>query len=1613
MSSNRTIEITLEVVGIGGPHSAEPARYLVRKRSGSFKPIELVWTDALKHDLEEVRKHTPDRVKLAAIGERLAPFLAEDVERILAAPEDLPVRISIQLQSVSPEMGALPWELITLGEAQRTLASLPNCLIRYEVAGTSSQRTLPDPPIEGGRILFAYSTMGGGVPQKAQCEAILGACKAAQVPFDRSDVLANRPFAELGARLGRAVSEGRPYTILHLLCHGGMLASDAEVAGLMWGDERGQAIVVDPAVLADTLAPFARKGLRLVVISACLGGDAGTPGNPMRSVAERLHRAGIASVIASRFRLSIDGSKELTQVFYDRLLRDSWSVEEAFRAARIRVFELFAATTMDHAALQLWGRRGDGWDSRPIVFAPFRGLLPFERRHERFFFGRRKLDIASQDREVDELIREFSALVGGGRPRFMTIAGDSGTGKSSMVFAGALPELERQGWTWVGMRPGAAPQAQLDTALTGFPEGAQRLLVVDQFEEVFTSVVSLAERTAFVRRLWDLSRSSEAPRWSVIVVFRIDFLGRCGEIVLDSHSGLRLDRVACDPAHQVLVPQMDSEQLRLAIAGPVARVGLELAPGLTERILNDVDHEPGALPLVQHTLSLLWARREGRTLTQEAYDALGGVAGALNHHADGVIAGFAREGADHLRLARRLLTQIVHIAQGDTANTGRRTSLAALRPEGEAAADFDAVLAELVRQRLLVCSGDQELQTVEVAHEALIRKWGLLRRWIDEERGKLLDLEEFRGWEETCRKHGTMLNEGQLAMGEKLVREAPELLRAGSRALIERSQAEIRRVAEQGRRFRDTLRVTVAREYIDKDPGISAALLREVEARELIRVPSWFDCMGEVLRRPAMVMTVLEGHEERVSMAAWSPDQTRLLTICAGAPAGPFPEMMRMVLAMFPDRQQAPAQPGVARIWDALSGDLKATFAGHTDSVDAAVWSPDGRAIATASKDRTARIWDARTGTTLLTLQGHTNCVTGMAWSPDGARLATVGLDRSVRVWDSATGRLLATMEGPMAVEHHGIAEGAVHSVAWHPGGRVIATAWHDQRTRIWNAASGELLVTLDGHTGTVWSAIWNHNGSRLLTCSLDCTARVWDPSTGRVLAVLAGHTDNVCAAEWSADESKILTASWDRTARIWSATGRPLAVLEGHEDRVLAASWNADGTAIATASDDRTARIWGAAGGAAWATLLGHKGPVLATSWRRGEAQVVTASEDRTARVWTAGVAEAVNEYHGHEGPVLAAEWSPDGVSVVSTTFNTAQVWNTATLATSARLAGHTDLILGVAWCGDGSQVVTASADHTARVWDAASGETIAVCSGHKRGVCLATWSPRGDRILTASYDKTARIWDAVSGAQLMRFNGHTQGVAAAVWSPDGARIATVAESRVDRTARIWDATSGELTLTLVGHTERIYAPQWSPDGARLVTGSDDHTVKFWSADSGALLATGTGHESYVVQVAWNPDGTQIVSASRDGTARVWDAASGVVLAVLRGHDQQLYGAAWSPDGTQIVTASEDHSARVWDAATGEVLATLRGHGDQVLVAAWSLDGSKILTASSDNTARVWILGSTRLRNHLWRANPYCLSRAQRMRLLDEDPITAEANVDLALRTRIRQLQRPPRGQA
>jgi WD40 repeat protein len=1095
--------------------------------------------------------------------------------------------------------------------------------------------------------------------------------------------------------------------------------------------------------------------------------------------------------------------------------------------------------------------------------APYLGLSAFEARDAERFFGRERL--------VAELRDRLS-----GSP-FLAVFAPSGAGKSSLLRAGLIPAAG-EGWVTMLLTPGKAPVEELaahlgdvrgvDTGsllealrddpgavrpvvrqvLDGRPEGTRLLLVVDQFEEVFTLCADERERATFIDLITTVTAE---PGAHVVIGARADFYARCA-----AYPAL----VEALRDRQVLVGPMSDDDLRRVVAGPGRRAGLKVEAALVEAAVADARGQAGALPLLSHALLETWRRRRAGALTLAGYLAGGGVTGAIAQTAERVYGGFD---ADRRRLARDVFLRLTAFGEG-TEDTRRHATPGELLdgPDGEALA---AVLAELTEARLIT----RDAQRVTVAHEALIRGWPRLQAWLAEDREALRAhrrlTEAALEWERQGHDDGALYRGARLAAWEGRAEAGLNNTERAFLAASRRQQARERSAAR--RRTRLALAgltaavalvsllaaigfVQARRADAERDVAVSRQLIAEARSQSRLDPAQALDLArrayalrpstetGMALRQAVtdrMARAVVPVGSEQALGVAFSPDGRRLAVSDVD---------------------------GLVRVWDRTADGVTgapAYFHGFHEQAWTPVFSRDGERLAAASVGGTIRVWDARRRTTLAVFTGHSGQVWAVAFAPDGRRLVSAGEDGTVRVWDTT-----APGAPPLVLRGH---DGPALNVAFAADGRRVASGGSDGTVRIWDVPARRQLTVLIGHEEPVKSVAFTADGARVASASVDGTARVW-PWRGGAPVVLRGHQGTVEAVAVSPDGHRIATGSDDRTIRVWNSAGGPGVALHGHQGTVWAVAFSPDGARLASAAGDATVRVWDPRGPGDPLILRGHEGAVWAAAFAPGGGRVVSGGTDGAVRVWAAD-GTAAPPLLGHTEEVLGLAVSPDGSRVASASRDrTVRIWDLAGGGPPVVLRGHTGPVWIAAFSPDGRRLASASKDGTVRIWDTAGGPATRSWRADPDQPRYVAFSPDGRRVATGGMDGTVRIWDPDGGAEPVVLRGHSGLVWAVAYSPDGRHLAS---SGSDGTVRIW-STEDPATppRVLRGHQGFVWHVAYSPDGRWVAGTGQDGTLRIWRAAEGGEPVTFPGFAASVEQVAFAP-GERLVTTHDDGTVRLW----------------------------------------------------------------------------------------------------------------------------------------------
>ncbi len=1241
----------------------------------------------------------------------------------------------------------------------------------------------------------------------------------------------------------------------------------------------------------------------------------------------------------------------------------------------------------------------------PAPANPYKGLRPFESADARDFFGRGAL--------IQRLLTRFNngvppggnghAHAGGdarlsvsaAHQRFLAVVGPSGSGKSSLLRAGIIPAIGRgeipgsERWFTAQMTPGSRPLDELEVSLLRVAanqpgnlraqierdknglvraaelilprDGSELLLVIDQFEELFTLTADEGDRRRFLDLLAGAVTDGRS-RVRVIVALRADYYDR------PLHYPFFGDLVR---SYMETILPLSAEELEQAIVRPAEQVGVLCEAGLAQAIIDDVLYQPGGLPLLQYALTELFERREGRLLTRQGYEAIGRATGALARRAEEL---FNEQDESGQEAVRQLFLRLVAVdeAQEGLPDTRRR----ALRSELDAVAAEDLVeeiINSYAAHRLLTLDHDpaNRRPTVEVAHEALLREWERLRGWLEESRDDLYQRRRLQTltqeWLDGDREPGLLLSRTRLEQFAAWSAQTDLALAQDERAFLDASLAARRdqQAEEEARRQRE---VETARQLAETERRRAEF---QTQAAQRMRRRAIY--LGAALVVAAVLALAALAAGRQAQRNADSAEAAATIAAQAGAAAEAEAAIRATAeSAAIVEREAAEAQARLAsarelslaavnnlEIDPQLSLLLAMQAVSRTQTVDGfalpeaesalrralmslrleralpgsngescrlEVWcsdvafSPDGSLLAAAGPENSAVVHDAAGGEQLLVLDGHSEPVVAVAFSPDGQRLATASADGSAMIWEITAGEAGDTVtQAALTLAGH---EAELTDVAFSPDGARIATAGRDNLIRLWDAASGEEVATLAGHEDSVRDVLFSPDGTELYSGSSDGTARIWDLAEGRERLVLAGHTDRIADIALSPDGARLATAGWDQRIRVWdTAGGAELLNFPGDQGRVYAVAFSPDGTQLAGGGTDAVINVWDAASGEELLALPGHKGIVHNLAFSPDGARLASGADDGALQLWD--LSRAANREY-------------------------------------MTLDGHNWVMFGVDFSPDGAQLATASWDGSVKLWDVATGEETATLLADEWRQFSVLFSPDGRRAASSAMNDSAVLWDVQTGEALQRFGGHLGPILDVAFSPDGRLLATVGEGgEAPGLINLWDTESGELARSWTGHEASIERVAISPDGRLLATASTDGSAKLWLLESGELLAAMTAHEAPVNAVNFSHDGRYLGTAGADNVARIWEIGDGEVreAATLRGHGSVVWDVVFSPDDSLIATIGFDDAVKLWDPQTGIERLTLPGAGNNGREVAFSPDGRLLAATTGSGLVRLYVV--------------------------------------------------------
>ncbi|OYD94269.1 hypothetical protein CDG77_12050 [Nostoc sp. 'Peltigera membranacea cyanobiont' 213] len=856
---------------------------------------------------------------------------------------------------------------------------------------------------------------------------------------------------------------------------------------------------------------------------------------------------------------------------------------------------------------------------------PYRGLYAFEAEQAQYFCGREEASRTLISRLAES--------------RFLAVIGYSGSGKSSLVKAGLLPQLKRDRlpgssqWAIASLTPGEHPLGQLvDILARQQQQNKPHLLFIDQFEEIFTLCQNDDERQAFIRLVAQEVKNSEVET-RIILTIRGDFLNRCADYLEI------ISLINSIPPTSFIVTPMSFIELEEAIEKPAKLHGVTFERGLVSQISADVVNRPGALPILQYALKELWRvcieepESPEPLLTRKGYEEIGGVKGALDKRATILYQSLTT--VDQA-FARCLFMELVQLGEAGEV-TRRRASWDRLEAISDSPQQLQRVVGLLAgsQQRLIITDEN----TVEVAHEALLSEWKLLNTWIAE---NLENIRLGRSLEEDCqdwlqrfsKSDEALLAGANLAViSEWINKTQPRLTPLEAEFLhksLERRDRAIQAQLEQERQLREAAeaRANAEGEKVKQEKAKIKAERQRTQA---------FAVLAVILIASAGLWVKSEKNNAEVKRGesnTWIKVSQLYLNDDKQLEA-----LMASVQALQALKKVDGKHTDQLKQLQSIIYDVKEhnRLEGHKDKVWGVSFSPDGK-IASSSANNEIKIWD-KNGKFLRDLPGHDGGVWSVRFSHNGKFLASTSQDTTFNLWniDAKEHKPLKTFKG-----HNN----TVYDVSFSRDDKFIASGGKDGIIKVWhteiqenppqpiNTLNVEEVLKKEGYNVKAQHRVNSldidpNDSSKIAYVDDDGSVRIWDWQKKNTSSRNIGiHVPEILQiVRYSLKRKNLLASAGNKgNIYIWDTTNKqqkPIAIInQAHQDIIYGLDFSPDGKMLASGSVDETVKVWNvdkAINGetSLIATLKGHTQQVNRLEFSRDGNIIASSSNDGTVRLW------------------------------------------------------------------------------------------------------------------------------------------------------------------------------------------------------------------------------------------------------------------------------------------------------------------------------------------------------------------------------------------------------------
>lgn len=1202
----------------------------------------------------------------------------------------------------------------------------------------------------------------------------------------------------------------------------------------------------------------------------------------------------------------------------------------------------------------------------PEPVNPYKGLRSFEAADSHEFFGReavvelllKKLAPASQ--------RSGNHNQADGR--FLAIVGPSGSGKSSLVKAGLVPALwsgrlpGSDKWFVINMVPGTRPLDNLETSLSRIAaeqagnlrlhlerdshglsrvanlilpsDDSELVVIIDQFEQLFTLVEDESIRSHFLDLL-EQAVNDLHSRVRVILTLRADYYDR----PLHYPNFGRLVQTHLE----TLLP-LTAEELERAIVNPAGKVRVELEPGLVSRIIDDVNYQPGNLPLLQYALTELFDQREDRFLTHQVFSQIGGAGGALASRAEQL---YQEQDIQGQEMIRQMFLRLVAVGEPQiqekaeiqiTSKTSRRMLLSDLLSSATEPDQLEDIIDTYVGYRLLTLDHDpaNRKPIIELAHEAIIQAWDRLRQWLDQSASDLHIQQQLNRaadeWIASGRDESFLLRGIRLTNFELWARDthlnfteeekaylSTSLAAREERASVERQRREKQAYTEQMSNRRLKALVIILALGLVITGGLTVAAIsfaRRAEAQQ--RFAEQQQRLGFARELTAAALANLETNPERSILLALKaadttqetdgfilPDVERILHLAVQADRTEITIPMVGFVAFSPDGETLAIgdSNGVLKLWETDTGQEIRELVGHQSLISDIIFSPDGRLLVSSSFDQHIIIWDLASGSQIGLFREFESKVNGVDISPDGRWLATVAEKGPVQIWDITPiiEQLGGGAKSPTIIKSifSKLPPQEAIDVEFSPDGEWVAVFMPTAGIMVWDVETGDQLLDIPSVRGLSTNIAFSPNGEYLASGSSNLGTSIWDAENGEQMMFFP-ETAPITAVAFSQDGKILATSSKDGMVSLWDfGTQTQLFRILGQPTGFNFLALSPEGDRIAVGNDPKSTSLWNVnpTGSREVLTIAAHNGKVYDAIYNPSGTMIASTGEDGNLRIWDSSTGDLLHSLPTLKEWVNFPAFSPDGERVAAANPDGGiSIWNVDSGHEVAVIAIDGPAITAITFSPDGSKLAAGGLGGIAYIWDTATRRKLATIENND-GLLITDliFSEDGSHIFTYDWQGWTRTWKSDTGEHV---------------SGDGPNL--VCE------ATLWDAEASS-----DGRLQAVAAF----DGLAYVLSNVNPAVERPKFETVLGLS---GHEGNVTGVTFNNQDTLLATSGFDGTVRLWEINLSDEVREMNSHEEKvlltdqplpLEGIDFSPDGRYVVTAGDDGMVRVFAVAVEDLI--------------------------------------------------------------------------------------------